>query len=237
MPENGEVKPVPDPSQLTTEQLLRVVRSERDFTLGQVEVISERFRSMDEATKVLSQTVHRVPTDMQQSIDHLNTLMIERFEAANAAYQHILALMDERFSSVSQQFKERDTRAEREARDNKIAVDAAFAAQDKSATKQDEANQKAIDKSERATNDSIIKLGDSATAANKSLSDKIDDNKARIAAQDTILVGVISKSAGGHDAVADRRASTSTVFAAITVGALLLATAVAVITFALTHAR
>ena len=232
-----ENKPTPDPTELTTDQLVRVVAAERDYTKGQIEVINERLRGMDEATKVLSQTVHRVPTDMQLAVGHLNTLMVERFDASEAAYDHILSLMAERFHSVEQQFKERDTRAEREARDNKIAVDAAFAAQDKSATKQDEANQKAIDKSERATNDSIDKLGDSATAANKSLSDKIDDNKARIAAQDTILVGVISKQAGGHEAVTDRRASTSFVFAGLSIGAVLLATLVGVITFALTHVR
>lgn len=63
--------------------------------------------------------------------------------------------MEEKFASVGNQFKERDTRSEREARDTKLAVDAAFAAQEKQAVAQNESNTLAINKSEGATTETI----------------------------------------------------------------------------------
>jgi hypothetical protein len=135
--EDAARPPIPDPTVLTTEQLLRAVQSERDYVDGQLAVLQERFRAIDVATRLLNETVNRVPTDVTKEVTHLRELMIEML------------------NSVQRQFAERDTRSEREARDNKLAVDAAFAAQEKQAVAQNESNALAINKSETRTTETI----------------------------------------------------------------------------------
>jgi O6-methylguanine-DNA--protein-cysteine methyltransferase len=152
--------PTPDPTPLTNEAVERAINAIRDYTDGQLDVLRERLRGIDTATEVLNTTVTRVPTETQKEVAHLKSLM------------------DERFQSVQTQFAERDTRQERESRDNKIAVDAAFAAQKEIAAKQDESNAKAIEKSEKAT-EKII----------DAQSGKIDDLKERLTAVEAIKRG------------------------------------------------
>src|SRR5664279_5714778 len=120
----------PDPSSLSTRAIERAVDAERDYADAQLEVLRERLRGIDKATEVLSGTVTRTPTEIQKEVTHLRELT------------------EEQLRSIQVQFRERDTRQERESKDNKVAVDAAFAAQKEAAAKQDEANAKAIDKSE-----------------------------------------------------------------------------------------
>jgi hypothetical protein len=173
MATNDGTPPVPDPTILTTEQLLRTVRAERDYVDGIRDVIEERLAAMDKATALLSDTVNRVPTVVQTEVAHITGLMAERFTSIDN-------LMDVKFQSIATQFAERDTRQEREARDNKVAVDAAFAAQKEAAAKQDESNAKAIDKSERATAETISKLQDLTTTISNGLSAQIADLKSRL---------------------------------------------------------
>jgi cation transport regulator ChaB len=154
--------PTPDPTVLTTEALLRAVGGERDYVDGQIGILKQRLDAMDEATRVLHETVTRIPTDVQREVGHIRELV------------------DEKFLSVKVQFAERDTRSERESRDNKVAVDAAFAAQKEAAAKQDESNLKAIDKSERATAETIKTLSELFQTTVKALSDKNDDLKNRV---------------------------------------------------------
>jgi len=163
--------PTPDPTILTTEALARAVQAERDYVDGQLDVLRERLRAIDVATRLLNETVNRVPTDVTKEVTHLRELM------------------DERLISVGVQFKERDTRQERESRDNKVAVDAAFAAQKEAAAKQDEGNAKAINKSEMATAETINKLSELFRTSAGALSDKIDDLKARVGAIENLKQG------------------------------------------------
>jgi chromosome segregation ATPase len=145
-----------------TEQLLRSLAAERDYVDGQIAVLEERLNAMDKATGLLSETVNRVPTDVQKEVTHLRELD------------------EEKFASIQTQFDERDVRQERESRDNTVKVDAAFAAAKEAATKQDEANQKAIDKAEQQTADTIEKLSELFKTTTDALADKIDDLKARV---------------------------------------------------------
>ncbi len=169
-------RPVPDPTVLTTEQLVRTVGAERDYVNGKVDVLKQRLDAMDVATRLLSETVNRVPTVVQTEIEHINGLTTEKF------------------SSIDKQFKERDIRSEREARDNKVAVDAAFAAQKEAAAKQDEANAKAINKSELATTETIKTNADLFASQISALNSKIDDLKERLTTAE-------AKSTGGKEVV------------------------------------
>jgi cation transport regulator ChaB len=187
----GGVKPpVPDPTILTTEQLLRVAEAERDYVKGEVRAIEARLDAIDKATSLLSETVNRVPTEVTKEV------------------MHSRALNDEMFHSVQVQFKERDERSERESRDNKVAVDAAFAAQKEAAAKQDEANQKSIDKSEAGTAEAINKLAQLFETTLGGLRGTLDDVKLRVGSMEAVI-------ANGHFNRSDSRASNANVIAII----------------------
>lgn len=183
MAEPTDNPPIPDPTILTTEQLIRAVQAERDYVDGKVELLLERLRGIDNATILLNETVNRVPTETQTAVGRLQDLT------------------DEKFRSVSLQFKERDTRSERESRDNKVAVDAAFAAQKEAASEKDKANTLAITKSEVGTLETINKLERLFTTKNDGLSDKIDDLKDRIGRLESVKVGSQQAYAGLYVAV------------------------------------
>lgn len=160
---DGGWRPIPDPTVLTTEQLNRAILAERDFVKGQLQVLEERLAGIDRATELRLRDIVEIPRVVDEKVGNLQELA------------------EEKFSSIQTQFLERDTRQEREARDNKVAVDAAFAAQKEAAAKQDEGNQKAIDKSERATAETIKTLADANAQSAEALGGKIDDLKERVA--------------------------------------------------------
>ena len=161
-----ETRTTPDPSVLTTAQSLERAAAERTYTDGQIAVLAERILRLiqrmddrDEATKVLHETVTRVPTEMQLAIGHLG------------------AVVDEKFASVNTRFTLNDDRQKAEAVANETKVNAAFAAQKEAAAEQNKANQTAINKSEEATKESIAKLAELVKTGMDALSDKIDDGK------------------------------------------------------------
>lgn len=136
---------------------------------------------------------------------------------------------DERFTSVSQRFTERDIRSEREARDNKVAVDAAFAAQKEAAAKQDEANQKAIDKSEKATDEKIVRLEQLFRTTTDALGDKIDDDRRRQSILELAVNGQVQNRTGGQEQKSEFRSTTA---ALVGIAGL----AVVIITFVINYA-
>ena len=129
--------PVPDPTELTARAVADAVDRMREYVDGKVAQIETRLDGADTATTLRLEVIDALPAQIVREVSHLELLH------------------DEKFRSVDQRFTERDIRSEREARDNKVAVDAAFAAQKEAAAKQDEANAKAIDKSEKATAETI----------------------------------------------------------------------------------
>jgi hypothetical protein len=168
-----DIRPRPDPTTLTTAAVDQATRVAKDYADARIAVLVERLDGIDRATKLLNDTVTRVPTEVQREVAHL------------------CGLMEERFRSVATQFNERDLRAERESRDNKIAVDAAFAAQKEVAAKQDEAWTKATEKSEKAT-EKII----------DGLDGKLDDLKDRVVAIESGRIGAKENKAGVYAAIA-----------------------------------
>jgi hypothetical protein len=156
---------------ITSEAFSRGLASERDYADGQLDAIRERLRGIDIATIVLNDTVNRVPTDVQKEVSVLRELS------------------DVKFASVETQFKERDTRQVRESRDNEVAVNAAFAAQKEAASEQNKSNSLAISKSESSTAETLNKLAELFKTTTDSLSDKIDDVKARVDRSEAKVIG------------------------------------------------
>jgi hypothetical protein len=153
---NGGSRPIPDPTELTDRAIARVEKSLTEYINSQLEVRDQRLRGIDEATKLRLDAVEEIPVQIDEKVGRLRDVH------------------DERFRSIATQFLERDTRAERESKDNKVAVDAAFAAQKEAAAKQDESNQKAIDKSEKATGETIKTNQELVRATTDTLTKDVD---------------------------------------------------------------
>jgi uncharacterized protein YdaT len=182
-----------EPTIPTTEELIRAIRSERDYVDGQVEVLIERLRAIDVATRLLNETINRTPTDIQKETSHLRELM------------------QVEFTSVAKQFAERDTRSERESRDNKLAVDAAFAAQEKQARAQNESNTEAIRKSEVSTSETIKTNQELAMTKIESLDKLLTETRLAVSQISSVKQGV-------SENVNDRRASSNQIMAMVGIG-------------------
>jgi hypothetical protein len=67
--------PIPDPSLLTTEQLRRELSALRD-------TLETRLNGMDKASDILIRQINRAPSDIENAIQQLKDLNIEKFESA-----------------------------------------------------------------------------------------------------------------------------------------------------------
>lgn len=152
--EDGTV-PVPDPTVLTTQQLIREILAVR-------ELIETRLDGMDKAINLIQVQSDRVPGHIDGAVSRLQELHAEKFD------------------SIAIQFKERDSRTEQTSKDNKVAIDAALQAQKEAVGKQNEANSQAIAKSEAAFIKQIDQIGTLITTMNSAIDGKINDIKDRL---------------------------------------------------------
>jgi polyhydroxyalkanoate synthesis regulator phasin len=143
--------PVPDPSVLTTQALLREIGGLR-------ELLSQRVESIEKAVEVAHNNLVRVPTDVDRTVGHLREVVHEKFNTVS-----------ERFDGIATQFAERDTRVEQTARAGEEALKAALQAAKELVGTQSASFSISIDKAEAATEKRF-------DAAN----DKIEDLKERL---------------------------------------------------------
>jgi cation transport regulator ChaB len=193
----GEIFSALDPITVTNEILNRGLLAEREYVDAQLDVIRERLRGIDMATRLLNETVNRVPTDVQKEVAHLRELI------------------EKHLGSIALQFKERDSRSERESRDNKVAVDAAFAAQKEAAAEQNKSNTLAISKSEAQTTESINKLAELFKTTTGALSDKLEDLKSRVNGVESFRRGAVEHRTTGQAATSNVTTILGAVFALI----------------------
>ena len=149
-PDAPELRPVPDPTVLTTQQLTVAI-------LNLKELFESRMSAMDKAVELLQQTANRSPTVNEVYMQH-----------------------EERFKSIAVQFAERDIRTEQTSRDSKVAVDAALQAAKEAVGEQNKSSALAIAKSEAATTKQMDQIAVIIQTTNSGVNDKIDDIKDRI---------------------------------------------------------
>src|SRR5687768_7599697 len=113
---------VPDPTVLTTDALARANKAERDYVDGQIAVLKTRLDGIDEATKVLNETVNRTPTEIQKAVAHLRELADSRFHGLHA-------MVDQRTAAVDKHFEHLDSVRAEDKRESRALVDLALAAQ------------------------------------------------------------------------------------------------------------
>lgn len=144
-----------DPTALTTALVWREVMHLK-------ELFESRIGAVEQAIEIAHNDLVRVPTDVQRAVQTLKDLH------------------GEKFTSVQTQFGERDTRGERESRDNKVAVDAALQAAKELVAQQNNSNSLAIAKSETGMTKQIDQITTLIQSGNKAVDDKFDDLKERI---------------------------------------------------------
>lgn len=156
--------PMPDPSVLTTEQLLREIANLK-------EILEARFKSMDKATELTHEIATRIPEDTRIKISHLK------------------ALQDEKFSSIDKQFEERDIRTDQASRAGSEALAAALQAAKELVGAQGEASAAAAVKSETSFTKQIDQIGTIISTLEKALDGRITELKERIDRGEGTTVG------------------------------------------------
>lgn len=121
----ADQRPNPDPTSLTTEQMLRETQNLR-------ELLEARLDGMEHTLARLQRDLDLLPTQRSEAIESLQKLH------------------EEKFRSIQTQFIERDIRVETTAKDSKVAVDAALSAAKEAVTEQNKSTAQAIAKSETA---------------------------------------------------------------------------------------
>jgi hypothetical protein len=147
-------KPNPDPSVLTTENLLREINNLKALLESQLGAHEKNI------------------TAIQLSID-------KRQEQIDAAIVHITTLFEVKFEGVEKQFVERDKRTEQLSIADKTAIAAALQAQKEAAGATNESNSIAINKMENNFTTLINKGESLLQTVQKTLDDKIADLRTR----------------------------------------------------------
>jgi hypothetical protein len=164
--ENGrmprESRPIPDPTSLTTQQLIRE-------TSALKELMSTRLEGMDRAIVLFNENITRVSTDADTKITCLREFILEKFETTA-----------QKFESIQTQFKERDIRVEQTAKASKEALDAALQAAKEAVGKQNDSFAQSINKVEAAFTKQMDQFGVLLTSTVSALNDKIDETKGRL---------------------------------------------------------
>jgi len=186
-----EWTPRPDPTLLTTQQLLRELASlERVF--------GTRLDGMDKANSVLAETVNRTPTAIQTAIANLQAVYDERFNSVhqqsidegknyegqfNSIKQELENrgnTFDVRFSGIQQQFAERDVRTEQAATASASALAAALQAAKEAVFEQSQAAGRAAEKTELSFTKQIDQIGLRIDTVIKGYDDRLTELKERI---------------------------------------------------------
>jgi len=97
-------RPVPDPTELTTEAVALATAQFRRELASLREILEARLNGMDSATTLLSQTVNRTPTVIQTEIAHLRELDNERFTSVNQRFSGTERTQEKAEENTSRRF-------------------------------------------------------------------------------------------------------------------------------------
>jgi len=193
--------PVPDPTLLTTEQLIRAIGALR-------EVIETRLDGMDKGIVLLQTTNDKFPAFVAHEIKQLEALHDERFKSVQV-----------QFRGIETQFVERDTRTEQNSQASTTAINAALQAAKEAVGQQNVSFALATSKSEAATTKQMDGLQILIQTGTKATDEKIDDIKSRLMRIEGMGVGQISAKQTA-DVAATQQTSSNALIVAIVVGSV-----------------
>ncbi len=172
-PANGGSTPVPDPTILTTQQLVREIAALREILERQIAAITDKIETrldgMDKAIALVQTVNDKQSVDTDVKVRYLRELMDQTFQ-----------LVTEKFTSVQRQFEERDVRVQQSTIAAQTAVAAALQAAKEAVGEQAKNFQLSIDKSETATTKQLESIQTSFQREVGSLGSTLADLKERI---------------------------------------------------------
>lgn len=181
------VKTDPDPSQATRELVHDTIANLREFIDVKDEVTRARLDAMDKAVAIIA----AFPTAIDNSVTALKQIHDEKFLASDRARDlNIVAInerinktdavSDQRFLRIDAGFTERDKRTDALSIAGATAIAAALQAQKEAAGETAKSSSLAIDKSERATIESIKSLQTLFQTAIAAITANMQDLKSRL---------------------------------------------------------
>jgi hypothetical protein len=162
----GGLVPIPDPTVLTTQALLREVAALNE----KVEI---RFAATDKIITHVEEQIRARSNDITTSSMHLRELMLSEMGK-------IKVVTDEVFQRIDVQFVERDKRTEQLALASSTAIATALQAAKEAVGAQNTSNSIAIAKSESSTLESLRQLRELFLSETKAINEKVDDLKSRL---------------------------------------------------------
>lgn len=180
-------------------QLPDRVKADRNAEMASLrEIIDTRLNSMDRATELLATDLRLVPSVLSERLSGLQALIGERIDAIDRAttlklgetdklpgavkeqIDQLRMLHEERFSSIAQQFAERDVRTSQAQQASDQALNAALQAAKELVNAQGEASSAAAVKSETSFTKQIDQIGTIISTLEKALDARITELKERI---------------------------------------------------------
>jgi hypothetical protein len=204
-----DVRPVPDPTELTTQALYREVGALK-------ELLFVRIDAMEQAIRLFNDNLTRVPTALDKEVVRLKELYEGRFECVereivlvreviqtrfDASEKAVKLLQDQtdkmpnridekisalkdihegQFEAIQEQFIERDKRSEQSSRQSEVAISAALQAQKEAAAEQNRSFSTAANKSEISTDKRIDQIYALVNSITMASDSKISDIKDRL---------------------------------------------------------
>lgn len=166
--------PNPDPTERTTEVLLRAVASLKDVVDRQFDVVDERFKGMDKAVDLLQKATDKFPGFVKEQVAQLKDVHNEQFRTVQLQFESYEKLLNQ--TSVS----------------STTAINAALQAQKESANQQNIAFDRAATKAETTTNNEIGGIKLLISSITKAADEKIGGLDGRITRIESIGVGKVT---------------------------------------------
>jgi len=167
---SATVKPDPDPTTLTTEQLFRSLATAREIT-------DVQFTSRDRLTDLLRDLLKG---DLALIRQEIFTQVIHRKEVSDEKFRGLAEMIVTLGAGIQLQFAERDIRSKAAELAAQVAVGAALQAAKEAVGEQNKSSALAIAKSETATTKQIDQLQTLLQTNSEATNDKINDIKARM---------------------------------------------------------
>ncbi len=212
--QSGGLVPIPDPTVLTTQAMLREVAVLK-------EMMEVRFAATDRVISGIEERSNRHTADIESASKHIRELMLSEMG-------RIKVVTDEVFQRIDVQFIERDKRTEQLALASSTAIAAALQAAKEAVGAQNTSNSIAIAKSETSTFESLRQLRELFLSEIKAINEKVSALNSRVDRGEGKGTGIIERQESA-------RASSGQLIAIISVAISAVVAAVAIVVAVLSH--
>jgi tetrahydromethanopterin S-methyltransferase subunit G len=171
----GGSAPIPDPTVLTDAAIAKAVVLMTQYVDGKVDVTAAKLAAMEQATLLRLERIDGIPERIDEKVNAVHSLTETRLTAIEKLSERESALNKDALIAAFNASKE--------------AVAAALTAQKESAAVAERTNQAAIDKSERATSETIKTNLELTRATTDAITKTLDEVKTRVTTIESMTLG------------------------------------------------